>query len=200
MNNPNSQPKYQKIRTDFKSDEEKVAARDKIYTVSPYLQTWNNDEVYLVAYDSKTDTIENFEIKRRLSHFKISEIAELKILAEDIVPFDEISEFAPFWEKYLIEHINMASDTSQKIKIKIHFKENFLNDFKKQFGSAQSFESIVGRNKERYFQAIISVPDSEEIYRWLMAYSEEVKVISPQPVQEKLKQKFQNALENMNAD
>ena len=192
-------PNFQKIRKDLKSDEEKSVARDKIYTVSPYHQTWNNDEVYLVAYDSKTDIIENFEIRRRLSYFKISEIAELKILDEDIVPRDEISELAPSWEKYFSEHINMVSDTPQKIKIKIHFKENFLNDFKKQFGYTQSFESIVARTKERYFQAIISVPDSEEIYRWFMCYFDKVKVVSPQSVQEKLKQKFQSALENINA-
>ena len=81
----NSAPQFLKLK-------ENLGIRDKIFTVSPYYISWENDECYLIAYDPKTDSAEG----RRLSHFKISQMANVKMNDEDIVPIEEISELARY--------------------------------------------------------------------------------------------------------
>lgn len=97
----NLPPKFQKIRQDLQSDAEISVARDKIYTASPYFPTFENDECYLVVYSpNREDEKYGFDNYRRLSHFRISLIGDLKVLDEDAVPLDEITDCA----RYICKH------------------------------------------------------------------------------------------------
>lgn len=89
--NKNGVEKFQKAKQEnFWLDEN--VGRDKVFKVSPYFLTWDNDEIYLIAHWSKNDVPEG----RRLSHFKVSLIGDLKTLDEDIEPLSRINEFARY--------------------------------------------------------------------------------------------------------
>ena len=194
----NSAPQFLKLKKN-------LGIRDKIFTVSPYNVSWDNDECYLIAYDQKTDTAE----RRRLSHFKISQIANVKMTDEEIVPIEEISEIARYsqssgtfsWNQYQIEHLNMAHDNSELLNFTIYFKEEFLQKFLSCFGLNAKYEKISNRSatEKMKFQAVITVPESEGIYQWLMQNSCEVKVVSPKKLRENLIERHIQALKDLKA-
>ena len=194
----NSAPQFLKLK-------ENSGIRDKIFTVSPYYISWDNDECYLIAYDSKTDTAKG----RRLSHFKISQMANVTMTDEDIVPIEEIEEFERYsqsggsfsWGLYQIEHLNMTSDNLEILNFTIHFKKEFLPKFLSCFGSNSKYGQIPNRSatEEMEFQAVITVPESEGIYQWLMQNSGTVKVVSPKKLRENLIERHIQALKDLKA-
>lgn len=89
--NDNKTARFQKAKRENNYFEENVG-RDKVYKVSPYFLTWDNDEIYLIGHCFGNDVPEG----RRLSHFKVSLIGDLKILDEDREPLTKINEFARY--------------------------------------------------------------------------------------------------------
>ena len=214
LSTPNSLPKFQKIRQNFKSDEEKSVARDKIYTASPYFPIFDNDECYLVVYCPNREDKDSFYNDRQLSHFKLSLIANLKVTNEDAVPIKEISDYIRYVlkseqtfspEKYLMTHFNMTSDVSEMIDVTIQFKRDFCYDLTMKFGTSLKYSPVQNIQRQNVserkkpdlfqFQTIINVPDSNETYQWFMQHSDSIRVIGPHSVRQKLKKRLQRTLE-----
>ena len=207
FDSPDSAHKFQKIKKKFKSAEERKKARDKIYTVSPYHITCNNDEYFLIAYDPKQDN----DGWRHLSHFKISQIAEVKILEESITPIEDITEIAQYlkfdtasnpifsWIRYQNQHFNMTTDNSKNLTFTVYFKKEFLPEFISLFGDRFKHEPVPKRSEtdEWDFQAKLNLPETEGLYQLLMQYSNELTVVSPNPVRDNLIERYQKALRNL---
>ena len=210
FDSPDSAHKFEKIRNNFKSAKERNNARDKIYTVSPYHITCNNDEYFLIAYDPKQDN----DGWRHLSHFKISQIAEVKILEESITPIENITEIQRYlkktdsnpifsWFQYQAEHFNMTTDNAKMLTFTVYFKKEFLPEFRARFGDEFKHSPAPVSNRSETdkmdFQAILTLPETEGLYQLLMQYSNELTVVSPQSVRDNLIERYQKALCNLKA-
>lgn len=103
-------------------------------------------------------------------------------------------------DRYMREHIYMESSELPPVAITIYFKEDFLDKFLTQFTLEQKFEIIYNRkeNDEFKYQSRIIVQENDGLYRWLMQYSDQVKVIRPLKVREELKNRYESALKNLN--
>lgn len=215
---------FQKRFKTRKKDEEIIVT----YKVSPYFLVWENDECYLIGHDPKNDTPEG----QQLSHFKISLIANLKILDEKIMLLRKIDFYAryamepnPYYtdsatrerlaeienilqsdtrettfknfslDRYMREHIYMVTNNLPTVDVTIEFDKDFLETIFTQLTSKQKVTPSANDNGK--WQTIMTVQDNDGLYQWLMRYSDKVKVISPKKIRDKLRQRLNSALDNL---
>lgn len=97
------------------------------------------------------------------------------------------------------EHIYMEANQSPVVAVTIYFKEEFLDKFLTQFTLEQKFEIIPNRkeNDEFKYQSRIIVQENDGLYRWLMQYSDQVKVIRPLEIREELGYRYKKALADL---
>ena len=110
---------------------------------------------------------------------------------------EEIQKFS--LDRYMREHIYMEVNEEPIIEVTIYFKENFLDKFLTQFTLNQKFEIIPNRkeNDEFKYQSRIIVQENDGLYRWLMKYFDQVKVIRPLKVREELGYRYKKALADL---
>lgn len=97
-------------------------------------------------------------------------------------------------DRYMRDHIYMEQNNTPVIAITILFKEDFLDKFLVQFGLNQEFRPT---KKENEYLSIITVQENDGLYRWLMQYSDQVKVIRPLKVRAELKYRYEKALADL---
>ena len=102
-------------------------------------------------------------------------------------------------DRYMREHIYMEANQSPVVAVTIYFKEEFLDKFLTQFTLEQKFEIIPNRkeNDEFKYQSRIIVQENDGLYRWLMQYSDQVKVIRPLKIREELGYRYKKALADL---
>ena len=198
------------------------------FRVSPYFLAWENDECYLIAYSNypNYDSLEG----QQLTHFKISLIANLKILEDDIEKLRQMNFYARYamephpiytdsatrnrlreieeklkgdersfknfsLDRYMREHIYMVTNNAPTVDVMIEFDEDFLETVLTQLTLKQKIAPPV--NNDKKYRTMITVQDNNGLYQWLMRYSDKITVLSPQKVKDKLRKKFEKALENL---
>lgn len=207
-----------------KSDEEIIEK----FRVSPYFLAWENDECYLIAYSNypNYDSPEG----QQLTHFKISLIANLKILEDDIEKLRRLDFYAryameshPFYtdsatrdrlreieeklqedtkefknfslDRYMREHIYMVTNNAPTVDVTIEFDEDFVETILTQLTLKQRVDPPV--NDDKKWRTTMTVQDNEGLYQCLMRYSDNVTVLSPQKVKDKLRKKLEKALKDL---
>lgn len=198
------------------------------FRVSPYFLAWENDECYLIAYSNypNYDSPEG----QQLTHFKISLIANLKILEDDIEKLRRLDFYAryamephPYYtdnatrhrlskieeelkkdersfknfslDRYMREHIYMVTNNAPTVDVTIEFGEDFVETILTQLTLKQKIEPPA--NNDKKWRTIMTVQDNDGLYQWLMRYSNEITVLDPQKVKDKLRKNFEKALENL---
>ena len=144
----------------------------KLYKINPYYMVNNHGKYYLVCNHDKYDTISNY---------KIENIANIRILDEDIKPLKSLPSQSNFSIKeYIKEHIYMTTGESVMARIKVanEDKINYVVDW---FGNDIAIENYKG---DTYVS--LRVNEDALVY-WAMQYGESVEVVSPISTRSKIK-------------
>ena len=155
----------------------------KLYKINPYYMVNNHGKYYLVCNYDKYDD---------LSNYKIENIANIRILDEEIKPLQDLPGHANFSiREYMKEHIYMTAGESVLAKLKVNVEER-INDIVEWFGSDISIQRI----KDELF-VILRVNEDALVY-WAMQYGESVEVITPKSSREKIKTILNKMLKQYN--
>lgn len=169
------------------------------YVVSPYFFAWENDEMYLIA------SVDG----HYLHHFKMSTIEDLELVDESATPIRDMEEYKDYvpnidfskrdrggltidfpLERYLREHVYMSCGDTLPIEIVIHFRNELKDIIITRFGT----ELDICEDDDDYFKTTITAQENDGLYQWLMQFGDKIRVISPDNVREKLKQRLLDAL------
>ena len=150
----------------------KLRKDGKVYKINPYYMVNNHGKYYLVC---------NYDKYEDISNYKIENIANIRILDEDIKSLKSLPGQANFSiREYMKEHIYMTTGESVMAKLKLN-NEDRINDVVDWFGSDISIQRI----KDELF-VILRVNEDALVY-WAMQYGESVEVIAPKSSREKIK-------------
>ncbi|MCR5834332.1 MAG: WYL domain-containing protein [Selenomonadaceae bacterium] len=175
------------------------------YIVSPYFFAWENDELYLIGGTAG----------QHLKNFKMVEIENLMLVDKEAEPIRKTADYLHYipdedfsgrdrggltiefpLDRYIREHIYMASSETLPIEIEIYFRADMKDKILTQFGLIEENICFAEENwdGQKVFSTTITAQENDGLYQWLMQFGDRVKVISPKIVRDNLKQRFCKAL------
>lgn len=98
-------------------------------------------------------------------------------------------------DRYMREHIYMVTNNAPTVDVTIEFDEDFLETILTQLTLKQKVGAPV--NNDKKWRTTMTVQDNDGLYQWLMRYSDNVTVLSPQKVKDNLRKKLEKALKNL---
>lgn len=135
------------------------------YQISPWELIWDNENYYLVGYDSKVGMIKHFRVDKMLKINSLSDKRE---------------------EKDLFEKTNMASYSKKRFgmfdgeeqTVKLECENRFAGVIIDRFGKDVNMRTI----DDKHFEVNVEVAVSGQFLGWVIALDTGVKVVSPKNV------------------
>lgn len=148
------------------------------YNVSPYGLIWNNDNYYLVAYDSE---------HRQMRHYRVDKMAEITVTR---LPQEGTEEYPAFdIAAYGQKHFGMYS--GEEMTVTLRAKSSMASVVLDRFG----LDVILVPDGSDHFTVSIPLVLSPQFFGWLFALEPDVTLTAPARAVEAYRQKLRSALE-----
>ena len=137
------------------------------YRVSPWALTWDNENYYLIGYDTDADIIK---------HFRVDKMLNIELTGQERDGRDEFSRFD--LARYTKRTFGMFGGNEETVRIRFH--NRFVGVVIDRFGKDVPLRTD-GRD---YFVARVEVAVSEQFFGWITGLGRDVQIISPKSVVE----------------
>ncbi len=141
------------------------------YIVSPFALTWDNENYYLVAFDTDAE---------RIKHFRVDKMTDIQISSHqrDGLEHFENVDVAVYSKKMF----SMYSGEEETVRIE--FTNRLVGVVIDRFGK----DIAVVQSDEDHFIISVSVAVSPQFLSWIAGFGNEARVLSPDGVIERVKQ------------
>ena len=174
--------KYMQWSTDKKLVPRKTEddSEIKIYEVSPWALTWDDEYYYLIAFDHN---------EKKIKHYRVDKMDKISITGEKREGRNEFRDFDP--GVYAKKNFGMFSGETKRVEIE--FPENMVGVFIDRFG-----KDIMIKKAERkgYYKTFVEVAVSKQFFGWIFALGPEVKINGPEEVVKSIKKEIKDTLKN----
>lgn len=148
------------------------------YHISPWGLSWDDENYYLVGYDSEAHTLKHYRVDKML-HIQMS---------------DEKREGQEHFERlnmadYAKKSFGMFGGKEQKVKLLV--KNELAGVMIDRFGK----DIMMIPKEEKYFTVNVDVHISNQFLGWVFSLGDGVKIISPDEVVEQMKQEAERLRE-----
>ncbi len=162
-----------------------VTATFKEMTLNPYALCWQDDHYYLIGNYAKYDNL----IHLRLDRIKKAELTDIPARH-----FSEVSEYKEFFDTadYLNKLFGMYS--GEITPVEFTCKKDITEQVFDRFG-----ENIFIKNEtEESFKFSVNAALSDALVTWIINYGDKLRVEKPRVLQEMVKKRAKQVLENYN--
>ncbi len=148
----------------------------KQYIISPYQIVPHNNHYYLIGYNQK--------YKNELSIYRIDRMRQIMTIQESFIEMREQFDMS----KEIDKMINMYS-TQVKDTLQIECYQKILREIVSHFGMDMEVKKL---HQNKYLLTIPDVSISEGLIGWIFMLQDQIKVISPISLREKIQRKIEN--------
>ncbi len=145
----------------------------KWYQLSPWALMWDDEKYYLVAYDSKHETI---------IHYRVDKMTQIGMT-------DEKREGHDAFRKFNIAHYTntlFGMYAGDETKVTIEAENRLVSVFIDRFGK----DIIIAPIDDGHFRTTVTVAVSKQFFGWIMAIDGDVKIIAPDSVVGQMKEEI----------
>lgn len=162
--------------------DKKLVARNngEWFVVSPWALTWDDENYYMIAYDSWDGKIKHYRVDKMMRLSVTDEKREGKNLFKD---FDMATYSKATFGMY----------NGIKKKVKIHFANYMCGVFLDRFGKDITFHKLDADHSELN----VDVNISPQFFGWIFSLGKDVNVVGPEEVVEEMKKEAKAFLDNM---
>lgn len=144
------------------------------YHISPWGLSWDDENYYLVGYDSEADTLKHYRVDKML-HIQMSDEKR-----EGQEQFERLN-----MADYAKKSFGMFGGKEQKVKLLV--KNELAGVMIDRFGK----DIMMIPKEEKYFTVNVDVHISNQFQGWVFSLGDGVKIISPDEVVEQMKQEVE---------
>lgn len=142
----------------------------ELYKVSPWALLWEDENYYLIAFDSNYNEIRHYRVDKML------EISSLK----------EPREGKEYFEKFNVaeygrRNFGMFAGEEETVKLEVH--NRLIGVILDRFGT----EVMIIPADENHFRVNVKVSVSNQFFGWIFGLGSDVRILAPENVKEKLK-------------
>ncbi len=148
------------------------------YQLSPWALMWDDEKYYLVAFDSKHETI---------IHYRVDKMTQIGIL-------DEKREGHEAFRQFNIAHYTntlFGMYAGDETKVTIEAENRLVSVFIDRFGK----DIIIAPIDDDHFRTTVTVAVSKQFFGWIMAIDGDVKVVAPDSVVRQIKEEIERLAE-----
>ncbi len=141
------------------------------YVVSPFALTWDNENYYLIAFDTDAE---------KIKHFRVDKMTDIQISAhrrDGLEYFNNID--VAVYSKKLFSMYSGEEET-----VRIEFKNRLIGVVIDRFGK----EITVVQSDDEHFVINVSVAVSPQFLSWIAGFGNEARVLSPEGVIDRVRQ------------
>jgi predicted DNA-binding transcriptional regulator YafY len=150
----------------------------KWYQLSPWALMWDDEKYYLVAYDSKHETI---------IHYRVDKMTQIGIL-------DEKREGHEAFRKFNIAHYTntlFGMFAGDETKVTIEAENRLVSVFIDRFGK----DIIIAPVDEDHFRTTVTVAVSKQFFGWIMGIDGDVRIVAPDCVVKQIRAEIESLAE-----
>ena len=150
----------------------------KWYRLSPWALMWDDEKYYLVAYDSKHETI---------IHYRVDKMTQIGIL-------DEKREGHEAFRKFNIAHYTntlFGMFAGDETKVTIEAENRLVSVFIDRFGK----DIIIAPIDDDHFRTTVTVAVSKQFFGWIMAIDGDVRIVAPDTVVRQIREEIERQAE-----
>ena len=133
------------------------------YVASPYALTWDDENYYMVAYDSETDDIR---------HYRVDKMANIATIDESRDGMDAYRELD--MALYSRKVFGMFSGEEQRVKLR--FANHLVGAVLDRLGQDVS----IIPDGDEHFTATADVAISPQFFAWLCGFGAEAQIVAPE--------------------
>ncbi|MBP3392405.1 MAG: WYL domain-containing protein [Clostridia bacterium] len=149
----------------------------KLYEISPWALTWDDENYYLIGFDSPAGTIK---------HFRVDKMQKIQLTDKKR---DGEAHFKNFdLGAYSKKTFGMYG--GQEATVTLRCKNHLAGVMLDRFGQDVIFRIV----DEEYFEFHVKVQTSPLFYAWVLNFGDDVKITAPLDVQEALVERLQKVL------
>lgn len=160
----NLQIKFQYFQWNVKKEME-LRRNGEFYIMSPWALTWDDENYYMVAYDSAENIIK---------HFRVDKMLKIEILKENREGKSTFKNFD--MAVYARKMFGMYAGEEEAVKLLC--ENRFAGVMIDRFGKEITMVTV----DEQHFTITVKVAISEQFLGWVFALGEGVKIIGPERV------------------
>lgn len=174
--------RYYRWELDY-SGMEKIVKREKVkvggYVASPWSLCWDDENYYLIAYDSSSNSIK---------HYRVDKMDKIRLLDE---PRDGGKTFEKFdLAGYSKGVFSMFGGTKTNVRLSVD--NDCVGVIADRFGK----DIYVTKESDSTFSVSVDVMTSKQFYAWVFGLGGKVRIISPQNVVDEFKKQLENVNES----
>lgn len=174
----NRKIKFQYFKWNIKKEME-LRKGGEFYEVSPWALSWDDENYYLIGFDSRENKIKHFRVDKMLKICTTDEPREGKELFEG---FDVAN--------YTKKSFGMFGGEEQIVKLQ--FENNLAGVVIDRFGKDISIMPA----DENHFSINVKVAVSDQFFGWIFALGNGVRILGPNDVLEQMTEKIKRAGDN----
>lgn len=137
-----------------------------LYQVSPWALTWDDENYYMIAYESTSDSIRHYRVDK-MEHISLTDVHR-----EGQLLFQKQFNIAAYSRKMF----GMFSGEEKTVRLQC--KNRFIGVLRDRFGANLMLQKI----DDAHFAVNVSVAISPHFFSWVFGLGGGVKIIEPQDV------------------
>lgn len=149
--------------------------------ISPWALMWDDENYYLVAYESNTQMIK---------HFRVDKMKNIRILEEIRDGKEEFEKFDV--AQYTKQVFGMF--TGNKRNVRIEFDNSLVGVVIDRFGT----DIMLVPKQDNKFTINVDVAVSPIFYSWIMSFGDKATILEPQDVVEEIRENIENLYNKYN--
>lgn len=162
----------------------KTARRDgKRYVISPIWLCWDDENYYMIGYDSEADKIKNY---------RVDKIESVEVLEDKREPNDEIQKFDG--AEYTRKIFSMYG--GEEFEVTMLVNNELVGVIADRFGD----DIFIVKENDNQFRFSAKISISSQFYAWVFGLGGGVKILSPQRVVDGFKEHLNSVNNNYSAD
>lgn len=170
--------RYYRWELDY-SGMEKIVKREKVkaggYVASPWALCWDDENYYLIAYDSSSNSIK---------HYRVDKMDKIRLLDE---PRDGGKTFEEFdLAGYSKGVFSMFGGTKTNVRLSVD--NDCVGVIADRFGK----DIYVTKESDSTFSVSVDVMTSKQFYAWVFGLGGKVRIVAPKNVVDEFKSQFES--------
>lgn len=173
----NCKIRFQYFQWNIKKEME-LRRNGEFYEVSPWALLWEDENYYLIGYDSLSDDIRHYRVDKMLN------ISSLPILREGKERFERMN-----MADYTKKNFGMFAGEEETVKLEVH--NQLIGVIMDRFGK----DIMIIPADEEHFRINVKVAVSSQFFGWIFALGGNVKILGPDNVVNKMQEEIKRAAE-----